>query len=290
MNKTRFGTAGISDSFYVQGGKSSLEVPKWLFKLGLDAFEYQCGRGVKISEDAAKKLGENARANGVTLSVHAPYFINISSAEPEKIDKSIGYILQTAAAAHHMGAKRVVVHMGAAGGATRREAMAISKRTVVRALAEMADRQLGGVTLCMETMGKVNQMGTLDEVLEICTTDERLLPTLDFGHLNSRGFGSLKLETDFEHVIDRMIAVLGEERGRVFHSHFSKIEYTKGGERKHLTFEDTEYGPEFSPLAAVIVKRGLSPTIICESAGTQAEDALVMKRIYEETQKGGLPI
>ena len=73
---------------------------------------------------------------------------------------------------------------------------------------------------------------------------------------------------------------LGEYRFKNFHSHFSKIEYTTGGEKRHLTFEDTVYGPDFEPLMELVYKYGLSPTFVCESAGTQAEDAKAMKDYY----------
>lgn len=281
----KFGSAGNPDSFHAQGGKSSLEMPKFLSDMGLNAYEYQCGRGVRISKDSAQKLGENAGMHGIYLSVHAPYFTNISSTEPEKIENTIRYIMQTANAAKNMGAKRIVVHMGAAIDITRKVAMDISKRTIHRALSEMDSSGLGEVSICPETMGKINQMGTLDEVLELCKLDERLIPTIDFGHLNSRGIGSIVNEEDYEQIINRIHKVLGEYRGKCFHCHFSKIEYTKGGEKKHLTFEDNKYGPEFKPFAAVIAKKNLTPVIICESAGTQAEDAVVMKELCEEARK-----
>lgn len=286
-NSIKFGSAGNPDSFYGQGGKSSLEMPKWLASMGLDAYEYQCTKGVKISQDSAVKLGDFARRYSIALSVHAPYYINISSAEPEKIEKSIGYIISTAAAAQHMGADRVVVHMGAAINMTRRAAMDISKKTIHTALREMDGRGLGNISLCPETMGKINQMGTLEEVIEVCRLDERLIPTIDFGHLNSRGLGSMTKPEDFENVILRLKDELGEYRAKSFHCHFSKIEYTKGGEKKHLTFEDKEYGPEFEPFAQVIVKHSLTPVIICESAGTQAEDAAQMKEIWMQLCKKG---
>ena len=281
----KFGTAGNPEIFYDEGGKSSLEMPKWLEGIGLDAYEYQCGRGVKISDEAAQMLGERAKEHNIALSVHAPYFTNISSVEPEKIDNTIKYILQSANAAHHMGAERLVIHMGAAKDITRRYAMEISKTTIERALNELDNAGLGDVTLCMETMGKINQMGTIEEVMELCTMDERLLPTVDFGHINARMQGALQTEEDFDHIIKYMEKKIGRERVNKFHAHFSKIEFTKAGEKKHLTFENTEYGPDFLPLAKVLVKRNLSPVIICESAGTQSQDALTMKKIYEECLK-----
>ena len=281
----KFGTAGNPEIFYDEGGKSSLEMPSWLEKIGLDAYDYQCGRGVKVSDEAARKLAKQAENHNIVLSVHAPYFINISSTEPEKIDNGINYILQTANAAHNMGAKRIVVHMGAAKDITRRYAMEISTQTVKRALSELDNAGLGDVSICLETMGKINQMGTIEEVMELCCMDERLLPTVDFGHLNSRMQGALKTEDDFDHIIKYMEKKIGMERVDKFHAHFSKIEYTKAGEKKHLTFEDTEYGPEFLPLAKVLARRKISPVIICESAGTQSIDALEMKKIYEECLK-----
>lgn len=281
----KFGTAGNPEIFYDNGGKSSLEMPQWLNSIGLDAYEYQCGRGVRITDEAAQILGENARKHNITLSVHAPYFTNISSVEQQKIDNTIAYILQAASAAHNMGAKRLVVHMGAAKDITRRYAMEISRETVKRALYELDNAGVGDVSLCLETMGKINQMGTIEEVMELCTMDERLMPTVDFGHLNSRMQGALKTEEDFERIIKYMEKKIGRDRVNSFHAHFSKIEFTKAGEKKHLTFENTEYGPEFEPLARVLVKHKLSPVIICESAGTQSDDALTMKKIYKEFLK-----
>ena len=124
-------------------------------------------------------------------------------------------------------------------------------------------------------------LGTLEEVLEICQLDERLLPCIDFGHLNARTHGSLDSYEAFAELFDKMENAIGIERAKRFHSHFSKIEYSKGGEVKHLTFEYEKYGPDFDPIAKIIKEREYSPTFICESAGTQAEDAVIMKTIFE---------
>ena len=142
----------------------------------------------------------------------------------------------------------------------------------------------GHITLCPETMGKINQLGDLDEVLEMCELDERLLPTVDFGHLYARSLGADEGTEACIRILDRMKEVLGEERASRFHSHFSRIAFTlKGGEKCHVTFENNEgFGPDPEPLMAELAKRGWSPTIICESAGTQAQDALTMKRLYNE--------
>ena len=278
------GPAGNCEDFYAAGHKSSLEAPKWVMENGLGAYEYQCGKGVKISDEAAHTLGENARENGIVLSVHAPYYISLSSTEPEKRDRSIDYILQTLNAAKCMGAKRIVVHSGTAGSITRREAMELAKDTLLRSLKAADDAGFDDIFICPETMGKVKQRGTVDEVIELCSLDERLIPTIDFGHVNAMTLGGLKTMADFETVFDALENKLGGWRAKNFHAHYSRIEYTNAGEKKHHCFSETEYEPEFEPIAEIVAKRDLSPIIICETRGTQTRDAVEMQSIYRRYQ------
>ena len=253
-----FGPAGNSDSFSKKH-KSSLAAPKWISDFGLDCYEYQCGKGVKIREDTARKLGENAKHAHIALSLHAPYFINLANPEPESIQKTIGYILSACQAATWMGANRVVIHTGALMKRSRQEALSIAKTVLPQVLTACDQQGYGHIALCPETMGKLNQLGDLDEVLELCTLDERLIPCVDFGHLNARTNGSLKGQADYAAALDAIENALGCERARRLHCHFSKIEYTeKGGEKRHLTFEDRVYGPEFAPLAEEFARRGMS--------------------------------
>lgn len=282
----KFGPAGNSESFAAMGYKKTIQVPEYIVRMGLDAYEYQCGRGVRISTEAAQAFGQKAKEAGVTLSLHSPYYISLSSLEEEKRTGSIDYILQSARAADAMGAQRVVVHSGSCAKLSRTDALELAKDTLRRALQAMDEEGLGHIHLCPETMGKLNQLGDLQEVLELCQLDERLIPCIDFGHLNARTFGTLNDPQAVRAVFEQIEDKLGISRLRQFHSHFSKIEYTlKGGEKCHLTFADTEYGPSFEPVAEMIVRKGCSPTIICESAGTQAEDAAAMKRMYQQAKE-----
>lgn len=280
-----FGVAGNSDSFYKDGNKASEQMPEWLFNFGLDAYEYQCGNGVRCGRETALKIADEAQKNGIIMSVHSPYYINLATDDEQKRIGSIGYIIQSAQLVKYLGGQRVVVHSGALCGLSREEALSNAKKTLLLAREKMIDEGLSDVRLCIETMGKINQLGDLYEVTELCRIDDSFLPCIDFGHLNARTLGGLKTVADFEVIFDEIKNKLGEEREKIFHSHFSKIEYTAGGEKKHLTFEDTVYGPEFEPVAEIIAKRNLSPTVICESSGTQAEDAYTMKKIYENTKK-----
>lgn len=282
---TKFGTAGSCEDFYENGGKSALQMPLWLKEKGLDCFEYQCGRGVKISEDAAKILGEKAKENGILLSVHAPYYISLSSVEKEKRDNSINYILDTLKAAKNMGADRIVVHSGSCGSITRKEALELATDTLKRAVISADEAGYGDIHICPETMGKVKQLGNVDEVIKLCLIDERLIPTIDFGHVNSMTLGSLKTVEDTEEIIKKIEKKLGRDRAKNFHAHYSRIEYTNAGEKKHHTFAETEFEPDFNPIAEAIVNCGVTPRIICESAGTQTRDAVELKRIYLKTGK-----
>ena len=276
----KFGPAGNSDSFKTMGYKHSLQVPEYIVKKGLDAFEYQCGRGVNIGEEKARDLGKIADEKGVALSLHAPYYISMSSVEEEKRLNSIRYILDSARAVNFMGGTRIVVHTGSCSKISREEALFLAIDTMKLAIKTLDDEGLSGVRICPETMGKINQLGTLEEVIALCKLDERLLPCIDFGHLNARTLGGSNSKEAYEKILDTIENELGQARLKEFHSHFSKIEYSQGGEKKHLTFEDRVYGPDFEPLMELIYKKNLSPTFICESAGTQAEDAKQMKDYY----------
>lgn len=283
----KFGPAGTSDSFSQMGYKNSLQVPEYLVKMGLDHFEYQCGRGVNIGEDKAKELGKIASEKGISLSLHAPYYISMSSVEEEKRLNSVNYILASARAVNAMGGDRIVVHTGSCGKISREYALELALDTMKIALNALKSEGLSNVHICPETMGKINQLGTLEEVMALCKLDESLIPCIDFGHLNARTLGALQTFDDFEKVFLTIKNELGSERLKTFHSHFSKIEYTTGGEKKHLTFEDIFYGPNFEPVMELTYKYGCSPIFVCESAGTQAEDAKQMKDYYDKLKNGG---
>ncbi len=275
-----FGPAGTPGGFFEKGYKKSLQLPDYLDEVGLDLFEYQCGNGVTVGEATARKLGEAFRAKGKILSVHAPYFISLSSVEEEKRLNSIGYILKTARAADWMGAERIVVHSGSCAKISREEALALAKDTLARAVDALKEEGLEHIVVCPETMGKINQLGTLDEVMELCLVHDSFLPTVDFGHLNARTRGQIVGKEDYRAILDCIENRLGNDRMRRMHVHFSKIEYTSGGEKKHLTFEDTVFGPDFEPLADLLAQKDSHAHIICESDNTQDIDALAMKNMY----------
>lgn len=278
----KFGPAGTAESFKQMGYKKTIQLGEYLEKFGLNHFEYQCGQGVRIGEESARAFGKMLADKNISVSIHAPYFISLSSVEEEKRSNSINYILESARAADYMGADRIVIHSGSCSKMTREEALELAKATMKKAREALVAEGLGHIHCCPETMGKINQLGDLNEVMELCLIDDTFIPTIDFGHLNARTLGSIKGKSDYAAILDTIENKLGHDRLNCFHSHFSKIEYTeKGGEKKHLTFADEIYGPQYEPLMELIYERNLSPTFICESAGTQTEDAQTMKLYYE---------
>jgi deoxyribonuclease IV len=278
-----FGPAGNSESFYVEGHKHSVEMPKWLNAKGLNAYEYSFGRGVNLKEETAAEIGAEGAKYNIALSVHAPYYINFANDNEESRIKSRRYLYDSAKVASAMGAARVVFHSGSCTGKDRAEALRLTMSELEIVLRELERQDLNNILLCPETMGKQNQQGTLDEIIAICSLDcTRLIPAIDFGHINALEQGSLKKKADFERIVDSVEEKLGKETANRIHVHFSHIEYGKSGEVKHLTFEDEVFGPDFSPFAEVLWERKMHPVIICESRDVMAEDALKMKMIYEK--------
>ncbi len=282
--KVKFGPAGQCGKAKELKIKSTLQYLDYLDQIGLSAFEYSCGRGVNIGEKTARQLGEKAKKLGIAMSLHAPYFISLASLEEEKRKKSVEhYIYQSALTVDYMGGTRIVVHPGGLNKQTRAKALEVAIDTIRKAQKFLDEQGLSHIIMCPETMGKILQLGDLDEVIALCKVDDRMLPCVDFGHMNARTLGSLDSKEAFAALLDKLEDQLGKERIRRMHVHFSQIEYSAGGEVRHLIFSDNKgFGPDYQPLMELFAERGMEPTVICESAGTQSEDALIMQRAYEK--------
>lgn len=280
----KFGPSGNSESFYAQGYSHTEQSAKFVRDMGLDCFEYSFGRGVRMSEAKAISIGEAFAAQSVEISVHAPYYINFANPSEESAAKSYNYVLDSARVLKLMGGKRCVFHSATQGKLDREEAVALTEERLKVLRDYIYLNGLQDLYFCPETMGKLAQIGTLEEIVRFCKIDPIYLPAVDFGHLNAREQGSLKTVGDYRSRLEYMIGELGYERVKYFHIHFSKIQYSSKGEVRHLTFADDVYGPEFEPLAVALKQLKLEPYVVSESAGTQAEDALAMKQMYERAE------
>lgn len=276
----KFGPSGNCESFYAEGHKQTLESAKWLSEKGLNAYEYSFGRGILLSDEMAVKIGEEMRKYGITISIHAPYFINFANPDDEMVVKSYGYVINSLKKLRLVGGNHLVVHVASCGKMERNEAVELTKKRLEILRDKIIAEGFSDMYICLETMGKSAQIGTLDEILDFCTIYDHYMPTFDFGHINALTGGTLKTEADYEKIIVKCFEKLGEYRTKNVHIHFSKIEYSAKGEVKHLTLDDTKYGPEFLPLAKVIKKYDLEPVVICESKGIMAIDVMKLRDIY----------
>ena len=279
-----FGPSGCGNEFYEQGHKSILEVPEWVKNYGLDAYEYSFGHGYNMSSELANKAGQLFKDHDIKLSLHAPFYINFANPDEVMYQKTQGYIYTGIKFLRAFGADRLIFHPASCGKLKREEALELTYKRFVETFNKMDEEGiLDGLLLCPETMGKTMQIGTYSEVVDLCKVNEHLVPTFDFGHINSLEQGSLKTKDDYKRILDYCIEKLGFDRTNNCHIHFSKIQYGAKGEIKHLNYDDIIYGPEFDPLAEVLVEYNLSPRVICESMDKMPHDALIMKKIYLKT-------
>ena len=275
----KFGPSGNSLSFYEEGNKRSEQAPEWISGKGLSLYEYSFGRGVNVSDEKCVLIGENAARFGVEVSVHAPYYINLANTDDAMIEKSFGYLLKSAEKVRLMGGNRIIFHPAALGRLTREDAVKLTKERLALLAERIKESGFSDLFFCIETMGKINQIGTLEEVAEFCTIADCFIPTIDFGHLNARTLGGMNSYEEYLSALELLRGVTGEEKTKKMHVHFSKVEYGKGGEIRHLTFADEKFGPDFAPLAPVLLEYAPDARVICESDGTQAEDAVTMMKI-----------
>ena len=276
----KFGPSGNSESFYASGFSHTEESAQFVKELELDCFEYSFGRGVRMTDSKAKSIGDAFQKAGVEISAHAPYFINFANPDDEMIQKSYAYVLDTATVLKKMGGRRVVFHPATQGKDDRETAVSRTEEKLKILRDRIYENGFDDMLFCPETMGKLAQIGTVEEIARFCKIDPIYVPCIDFGHINAREQGSLKTVDDYKSRLAYMIDELGYEKMKHFHAHFSKIMYSQKGEVKHLTFEDDVYGPEFEPLAVALKDLKLEPFLVSESAGKQSEEALEMKKIY----------
>ena len=278
MPRIRFGPAGKPVGF-----KGPMErVPAYLAEIGLDALEYEAVRGVNISEDKARLLGSEASKNDVVLSMHAPYYINLASNEERVLEGSRRRLLQALQASQWMNAYVVVFHPGYYKGLSPDDAVKRVIRNLKLVLEEADGMGISGPWLGPETTGKTTQVGSLKDIVNICSSLDRCRPVVDWAHIYARERGGIVRSVDeVIEIIDTLEGNLGPEVLKPLHQHFSRIEYGKGGEKEHHPLHEEEYGPEFRHVCAALLQVGVDSVIISESPLLD-RDALVMKNICQE--------
>lgn len=275
--KVRFGPAGKPIDFK---GKA-VEPCEYLAERGLKAYEFQSTYGVKIKEDAGRFLAQDSKKNDVLISMHAPYYINLSAKKPDVRERTVQRLVQSAIAAEWIGAYRIVFHPGFYTSFSSEEAMKIAKDTISSVFDELSVTECKNFIFSPETTGKKSQLGNLNEIIELCQSFDHFEPTIDFAHVYARGQGCLKTKDDFNNVFRKIEDNLAINH---LHSHFTKIEYSNSGEKKHHTLDEDEFGPDLNIFLESLIETGLNATVICETPLID-KDALKMKKVYDELLK-----
>ncbi|MDD3042404.1 MAG: TIM barrel protein [Methanosarcinaceae archaeon] len=273
QEKLLFGTAGVPASASKRTSVAGIERIR---ELGLDCMELEFVQSVRMRENGAKKVLEAAGKEGVALSVHAPYYINLNSLEEDKLKASIERIYQAARIGSLCGAESIVFHAAFYQKSSKEEAYAKVSKTL-RELGERLRSEGIPAVLRPETMGKSSQFGTLEEVLSLSREIEGVRPCLDFSHMHARE-GKDNSYPEFAGILERVEETLGKEGLYDMHMHVSGIDYGKSGEKKHLLLEESDFN--YPELLKALKEFGVKGLLICESPNLEG-DALLLKKSYE---------
>ena len=271
--KMLFGTAGVPHS---AKGHDSISGIERIRQLGLDALELEFVRGVHMNEATAKEVGKAAEKNGVMLRVHAPYFINLNSADKSKLEASKHRIMESARIGELCKAKIVTFHPAYFQGQEKKEVLE-KVSSVIAGLAEKIEENGWSIRLAPETTGKGSQLGSLEETLEMCRAVKGLLPMVDFSHLHARDNGRFKSKEDFE----KAIGEIPEKFLRELHMHASGINFSAKGERNHMDMLEKGNSFNYKWLLEALHAKKVSGCIICESPNLE-EDALLMQKYWKK--------
>lgn len=262
----------VGPAGYPPGSKGAVQAVEKVKALGLNALEIQFGRGVNLSDEKSLELGRRAKELGVAMSAHAPYYINFNSDQAGRA-KSEDWLLRSLRAATLFSGRIVVVHAASYMGCSPEKATAAVAESL-RSVRKVMDQESLTPIIGLETMGKVGSWGTLKEIAEVMRQIDGVEPVPDFAHIHARGQGCLRTEKDFRAALDEALTI---HPGRL-HCHFSCIEYTSKGEKRHLLLESRD--PDFAHLSALLTGCGRDVTIISETPDPSG-DAVRMREMLE---------
>ena len=261
---TVFASFGNTEYFFENGYKSSLEMPAFLNKIGLNGYEYSCEEGIHISDDGCETLKSEAEKNGISLSVYSGKLFN-SLEDCVKLAEKIG-------------AKRVVVPLGNCAIVSRKE-------VYLRTLEKMKKASFISpeINICPETMGLIHDLGTFEEVLKLSKENENFIPALNFPNLFARNLGKNFDSDTIEKMFLKIGKALGKERMRKVHIYLSNVHFTNQGYKKYADLsEDTDCNFDYKPILTAVSKLKLTPFIVCRSLYNCYNDAIKLKNYLKE--------
>lgn len=289
MEKAKFGVAGFPVHFFEQKRKRE-KIFEWLENLNLDVIELQCTYGIRMKEEQALLYKELADKHHIMMTIHAPYYVCLGSIKKETVERSKLEIKKAYELAKLLGVTRIIFHPGG-GYQNRKDGL----EQLIHALNEIAPDLDPMIHLYPEIGGKVAQLGSLDEIIEICKRVPIAYPCIDLAHLHAREIGSMTSKEKILEVFDKIERELGKEKLLETHFHVYPVDYTEKGEKIHKAFgdkkeemqlslfeEDMDYYPKAEDYIAAVKEKGLTPITICEAHNTQDTGALLMKSLYEK--------
>jgi len=267
-----FGTAGVPRKTPLS---STLAGIQQITRLGLDCLEIEFVKGIKMGSDLAREIKKEAVENKVSLSVHAPYYVNLNSLEEGKRLVSQERLLSSARMAERCGAKSVVFHPGYYGRSTPEAAFEIIKKGIMEVVSILRSER-SSVIFRPETMGKKSQFGSLEEILLLCREIEGILPCIDFSHIHARE-GRANSYVEFQRIFRKIEKKLGREALKNVHIHISGVEYSEKGELKHINLKDSDF--RYDEWIQTLKDLEVKGMVICESPNLE-NDAIMLKNLF----------
>lgn len=291
-----FGTSGFPPSFLNEHKGRREAIFYWLKDYGLDWIELQNTRGVKMPNEQAELYSRLAMEYGIGISIHAPYYITLASADNEVKNRSLERIMQCVALCERLKCERIIFHPGHFPGSGEEDRKSAVKK-IITALKELKNDIPQNVFIYPETAGKKSQIGSVEEIVQICSEITYAIPCIDLAHVHAFRDGSLVCKESICEIIDFLFQHCGEEKIDKLHCHMYPVEVYAHGEKRHVTFDDVpknvqmslfgnvlgdSYFPRAEDYISAIKEKEIFPVTICEAHNTQDTGALLMKNLYFE--------
>ncbi|MCO5162567.1 MAG: TIM barrel protein [Mesorhizobium sp.] len=271
-------------------GKSRMAIMEWLATQGLDALELQMTYGPRTKPETCRELRAVAADHGIRLSVHASYFIVLTSDDPQKVRRSIDTLKVTSDLAGELGAKEVVLHPGSVYGHPGR-ALDHFVSNAGQFLTEYGD---SGAGIFVETAGKTGQLGSVDEILAMSAALANVHPCIDFGHVHARTLGTLRSSEAVGSVVRQVGNFLLSRPDKRVHFHYTPIHFGPKGEIQHRAINDRRpsaddlfaahahpeegfYHPRVANVAPWLRALSINATVISETHNSQEEGACALR-------------
>ena len=236
IDKLNFLTAGMPLATAKGGYPRAFEI---IEDLGLDGMEVEFVHGVRMSDETRALVNKIQQEKNLVLTAHGPFYINLNSQEPDKIDASVQRIIDTAQTAKAFGAYSITYHAAFYMGKDK-ETVFEQVKTQTRKILDVLEENNIKIWIRPETTGKATQWGDYEEIIRLSKEFEQVLPCIDFSHIHARTAGEYNTYDEFCKVLDRIGTELGDFALNNFHAHLAGIEYTKKGEKCNLNVEDSD--------------------------------------------------